>query len=61
VSLAWFSAARFVVRVYGVSAAGQPASVALASLSAVAQDIRIAWVGIEPQVGCSTAAPGGFV
>jgi hypothetical protein len=60
-SLGWFGPQRFVARVYGVSAMGQPAAAVLASLSAVASDFRIAWTGIEPQLGCSTAAPGGIV
>ncbi len=61
VSLGWFTAQRFVARVYGVLATGQPAATVLANLSAVASDFRVAWVGIEPQLGCSTGAQGGIV
>ena len=58
-SVAWFTDQRFAVRVYSVSAMGQSAAAVLALLSTIARDFRVAWIGIEPQLGCSTGAPGG--
>ena len=61
VSLAWFAPERFVIRLAAAATPAQPLAAVLASLSQAASTIRVAWIGVEPQVGCSTGAPGGFV
>jgi len=61
VSLAWFGPQRFVIRVSAISRLGQPAATVLANLAAAARTFRVAWMGVEPLIGCSTGAPGGYV
>ena len=61
VSLAWFAPGSFVIRLAAASTPAQPVAAVLANLSQAARNIRVAWIGVEPQVGCSTGAPGGFV
>jgi len=52
---------RFIVRLSACSAAALPAPAVLATLLARAADIRIAWMGIEPNAGCAGGTPGGVL
>lgn len=60
-SLASFYPDRFTARLFAISRTGLAASAVLADLLKRAGAIRIAWVGTEPNAGCSSGAPGGFV
>jgi hypothetical protein len=60
-SLAWFYSGRFSARLTFLTTIGRPASLAVAEMLGLAPSIRLAWIGVETLVGCSTGAPGGAV
>jgi len=60
-SLSSFYPDHFTARLFAISPAGFSTSVVLTDLLSRAGAIQLAWVGIEPNAGCSGGAPGGFV
>ena len=60
-SLSSFYPDRFTVRILAISTLGDSAVGVQLSLLGRAAAMRIAWVGIESNAGCSSNSPGGFV
>ena len=60
-SLSSFYPDRFTARLSAISTLGDSAVGVQLSLLGRATAIRIAWVGVESNAGCSSNAPGGFV
>lgn len=60
-ALSAFFPDRFHVRLSATSPAGLPAAAVVANLLAGAAAIRIGWMGVEANAGCTSGAPGGFV
>ena len=60
-SLSSFYPDRFTARLTAISLLGDSAVAVQMNLMGRAAAIRIAWVGVESNAGCSTNPPGGFV